>query len=105
MVSRQPRPSRSYCQCLFFAYCTAKLRKLVDDCTNEIEKAFTRQRNQQRPVGLAIVIKMEVSPPPLGTDEDVENMKAAFESLKFAVIKKDIARLDDFRAIVKAAAE
>ena len=48
---------------------------------------------------------MEVSPPPLGTDEDVENMKAAFESLKFAVIKKDIARLDDFRAIVKAAAE
>ena len=32
-------------------------------------------------------------------------MKSALESLKFAVMKKDITRLDDLRAIVKAAAE
>ena len=41
----------------------------------------------------------------MGTDKDVENVKNAFESLQFAVMKKDIAHLDDFRAIVKAAAE
>ena len=80
------------------------LGSLVEDCTNEIGNAFTRRRNQQRPVGLAIVIRTVVSPP-LGTDIDVENVKNAFESLQFAVMKKDIARLDDFRAIVKAAAE
>ena len=86
--------------CFFFAYCTAHL---VTDCTNEIENAFTSQTNQT-PVGLAIVIGTVVSPP-FGTDKDVENMEGAFESLKFAVIKKKVARLEDLRAIVKAAAD
>ena len=88
----------------FFAYCTVKFKKLVTDCTNEIERAFTRQWNQQRPVGLAIVIGT-IDSPPLGTDKDVENMKGAFERLQFAVVKKEVAHLDDLRAIVKVAAE
>ena len=81
-------------------YCTAEL---VTDCTYEIKNAFTRQRNQ-KPIGLAIVIGTVVSPP-FGTDNDVENMKGAFENLQFAVIRKEVARLDVVRAIVVAAAE